>query len=174
MLTIKTSKHKQNSTIVNLFNCCMPERFCSNITIEQTIELLGLDGVELDGFVGSFKVVKSLLDTEVPDAFVNHTKIVQKVIGTEEVEQLNDEGELITVTIDITEPEEVIKVWSEYANNFEDDDFAYIVLGSVDENGNKKKDSTHEELVQWVAFFGIKNLLTKSMTKDAMPILPEP
>ena len=144
-MKITTKNNKEHPTIKKIYKeYIVPDTFIvedvSNVDFK---ELLKIDDIIIDEFVGSFETTKSSLTDSVPVDF--------------------DNSEIIEIidTVEVTRQ----KIWTEYANYIEDDNYGYVMIGCVDSRGNKKREATHDELMQWIDHFEENNILTKEETR---------
>jgi hypothetical protein len=110
------------------------------------------------------------LDSKVPEDFINSSKIKTETYYEDIIVYDDNEEEMFQkiektrpVLDDNLEPIMEQKTWKEYVWwNYIEDEFNYIPLGYRDEHWNLCHIVSYEELKQWVNFFGINNILTKS------------
>lgn len=91
------------------------------------------------GFIGAVEVPLATLDEQVPESFTGSTVVV------------GVDGDTV---LNLT--------WCEFCNYRENDTSALLIIGKTDANGNRKDVVGDTELREWVSYFGVENVLTKS------------
>jgi len=126
--------------------------------------------VAIIGFIGAVKIDNKKLNSLVPVDFINSSKPIMiqeryKVPGIDKdgneievdayrmIPSLDKEGDVITEQ----------KSWSEYSISQDSiDNNILLSIGARDSNGNRHSVLKDEELRQWINYFGVDKVLTKS------------
>jgi len=135
---IKTIGKKDNDLIKSLANdVVIPDKLQSGFTKEQFKSLVE-SGVEIDNFIGGVEKEASILEDDVPKEFPKSTII--KEDGTEEQRK-----------------------WKNYCIFRPSIDKKKIVIfvGERDLNGNRQDVVPNSELICWINYFGLENIMTK-------------
>lgn len=109
-----------------------------SITHAEFVDAIN-SGEPIIGFIGAVEVPLTTLEEQVPESFTG--------VGV-------DEDAVLNLT------------WREFCNYRENDTNALLIVGKTDENGNRKDVVGDTELREWVSYFGVENVLTKSETLD--------
>ena len=141
---IKTTGKKSDSLIKELAgDVVIPDEIKTGFTKEQFQSLVE-KGIEIDNFIGGVEKDASFLEEDVPDDFPNST-IVEEEAETQ-------------------------RKWKDYCiyNKSLDNTKVMLFIGERDSNGNRQEVVPNEELLIWVNYFGIENIMTKHQCEDLL------
>jgi len=141
---LKTAGKKDDPVIKELAgDVVIPDGLKTGFTKEQFTSLVE-KGIEIDNFIGGVEQDASILEEDVPNSFINST-----------------------ITDEETETQ---RKWGKYCvyHKSIDNKKVLLFIGERDSNGNRQEVVPNEELLIWVNYFGIENIMTKHQCEDLL------